>query len=241
MKPEVQWYLAEALSNARGRVGARDDYAVKQSQLSHFAGALAAFRYVGQVTQDEEQVWYRRMLTALGYELPDPPPAGTAQAIYVGDPAKRPVRPPQPERAPMFIRSLPGPDTEFDVHGGRFRVIAVECYDSAVVVRWRASPEPDVGAAFPEETAALEQELLGLEEWAAEELRRKGQQRLRMMRLYKFDLTDDLGTRYFPIGSGRSGRVHEVTGEARFQPSAPEGVSLLVLSLFGIAMPIPIA
>jgi hypothetical protein len=241
VKPETQWYLVEALSNARGRVGRRDDYEAKQNQLSHFAGVLAAFRYVGDVTQDEEHIWYRKMLVALGYEPPDPAPPGTAQAIYVGDPAERPVPPPQPESAPAFVRSQPGPDAEFEVHGAKIRVIAVEFYDSAVVVRWRVSPEPEITAAFPHEAAALEQDLVGLEDWAAEDLRRKGQQKLSMMWLYKFALTDDLGTPYFQMGSGHSGRPHEMTGESRFQPAPPSGVSLLTFSWLGLEIPIPIA
>jgi hypothetical protein len=50
-------------------VGIRDDYEAKQNGLSHFAGVLAAFRYMGDITQDEEHAWYRKMLVALGYEL----------------------------------------------------------------------------------------------------------------------------------------------------------------------------
>jgi hypothetical protein len=72
VKPEAQWYFVEALSNARGLLGIRDDYEAKQNGLSHFAGVLAAFRYMRAITQDEEHAWYRKMLVALGYELPDP-------------------------------------------------------------------------------------------------------------------------------------------------------------------------
>ena len=240
VKSEAQWYLVEALSNARGLLGIRDDYEAKQNGLSHFAGVLAAFRYTGDITQDEEHAWYRKMLIALGYELPDPPPPGMAQAIYVGDPEKRPIPPSSPSSAPEFIRSLQGPDREFEIHGGKLRVIAVEFYDSVVLVRWRVSPEPDIASVFPEEAAALEQDLVGLEDWATEDLRRKGQQQLRMLRLYKFGLTDDLGTLYSSMGSGHSGRPHEMTGEVRFQPAPPAAAASLSFSWLGLEVPIPV-
>lgn len=241
MKPETQWYLVEALSHARAGLGVRDDYEAKQSGLSSFRGSLAAFRYIGEITQDEENAWFRKMLVALGYEPPDPPPPGVAQAIYVGDPAKRPAQPPTPPSAPAFIRSQPGPDEEFEIHGGRLRVIAIEFYDTVVAVRWRVSPEPEITSVFPDEAAALEQDLVGLEDWASEELRRNGQQQLRMRRLYRFGLADDLGTSYVSTGSGHSGHGHEMTGEARFQPGPPTSISLLTFSWLGLEVPIPVA
>ncbi len=139
VKPEAQWYLIEALSSARGFRGVRDDYEAKRVQLSHFAGVLAGFRYLGVITQDEEQDWYCRMLVALGYELPDPAPSGFSQAIYVGDPAKRPP-PPQSRSAPELIRSQPGPEQELGLHGGKLRVVAVDFYDSAVALDGGSHP-----------------------------------------------------------------------------------------------------
>jgi hypothetical protein len=239
VKPEAQWYLVEALSSARAHLGVRDDYEAKQNQLSHFAGVLSGFRYLGAITQEEEHVWNRKMLVALGYELPDPASPGVAQAIYVGDPAKRPARP-QPRSAPVFIRSQPGPDDEFEVHGGRLRIIAFEFYDSVLAVRWRVSPRPDVTSAFPHESAALEQDLVGLEDWAVEDLRRKGLEKLGMMRLYRFGLTDDVGTSYVPMGSRHGGGPSGITGEAEFQAPPPEA-SVLVFSWLGLEVPIPLA
>jgi hypothetical protein len=140
----------------------------------------------------------------------------------------------------VFIRSQPGPNEEFEVHGGRLRIIAVEFYDSAVVVRWRVSPEPDVTSAFPDEAAALEQDLVGLEGWAAEDLRQKGRRKLSMMRLYTFGLSDDVGTFYVPMGSRHGGGPHGMTGEAEFHAPPPEA-SLLLLSWLGLEVPLPIA
>jgi len=96
--------LVEALSRASGHLGLRDDYEFKQRELSHFAGVLAAFRYIGDVTQEEEHDWYRKMLVALGYDTPDPAPPGVAQAIYVGDPKKRP--PPSPPETQPSVHSI---------------------------------------------------------------------------------------------------------------------------------------
>lgn len=238
VEPEAQWYLVEALAGARGELGIRDDYETKQNQLSHFAGVLAAFRYQGAITQEEEHDWSRRMFVALGYDLREPAPPGVSRAIYVGDPAKRPSRP-ESRSVPVFIRSQPGPDEEFEVHGGKLRVIAVEFYDSAVVIRWRVSPQPDVVSAFPDEAAALEHDLIGLEEWAAEDLRQKGLQKLGMLRLYRFGLTDDVGTSYVPMGSRHGGGPTGMAGEAEFRVPPPEA-SLLVFSWLGLEVPIAI-
>jgi hypothetical protein len=163
------------------------------------------------------------------------PSSRNVSTIDVGDPAKRPVRPAFPPNAPVFVRSQPGPDEGFEIHGGRLRVIAVEFYDSVVAVRWRASPEPDIALAFPQETAAPEQDLAGLEDWAADDLRTKGRQKLTMMRLYRrFDLTDDLGTTSTPKGSSHGGGGGEMAGEAKFQPAVPPTTLELTFSWLGL-------
>jgi hypothetical protein len=237
MKPEAQWYLVEALARARGHLGILDDYESKQRAMSHFAGVLAAFRYQGDVTQEEEQDWYRKMLVVQGYEPPDPPPPGVAQAIYLGDPEKRP--PPLPaEIAPTFIRSQRGPDQEFEVFNGRLRVISIEIYDVAAVIRWRVWPEPVITLAFPEESAALELDLIGLEEWAADDLRMKGHEMLRRMRLYRFELTDDVGTDYVQRGQRHGGAGGVTSGEAEFRPSPPGSASTLTISWLNLRVPV---
>jgi hypothetical protein len=128
---------------------------------------------------------------SLGYEVPVSARPGISRAIYVGDPAKRPARP-EPRSTPSFLRSQPGPDREYENYGAKLRVIAAEFYDTALAIRWRVSPPPDVASAFPDEAAALERDVIGLEEWAAEDLRKKGLQTLAMTRLYEFELRDDL-------------------------------------------------
>jgi hypothetical protein len=220
----------------------RDDYEAKQKQLNHFSGALAAFRYTGDLTQEEQNAWHRKMMVALGYELPDLPPPGrnVAQVVYVGDPEKRPKSPPA-ESAPLFVRSHPGPDQEFEVYGGRLQIVAIEVYDTAVAVRWRVSPEPDISLAFPDETRQLEQDMEGLEGWAAEELRRKAEHRLRAMRLYQFLLTDDFGTEYVQRGSRSGGGSGVRSGEAEFQPPPPPAASELVLKWLGLEVSLPLS
>ena len=89
------------------------------------------------------------------------------------------------------------------------------------------------------EMEALEHDVVGLEEWAATELRDKGRQKLRMMRLYRFGLRDDLGTRYVPKGSGHGGRPDEMTGNERFEPPTPSGASVLTLSWSASTCPSP--
>src|SRR5665213_2093307 len=117
MKPEVHWYLIEQLANARADFRPEGNYEFRKHVRSSFSGTLAGFRYLNEITQDEQQDWLHRMLVALGYEVPDPCPLGTATAIYVGDPAKRPQPSTESPTPPRFIRSIPGPDQEFDVHG----------------------------------------------------------------------------------------------------------------------------
>jgi len=103
-------------------------------------------------------------------------------------------------------------------------------------------PEPDITLAFPEEVATLEQDLEGLEDWAADDLRTKGRRRLSMIKLYRrFEFTDDLGTAYMPNGSNHGGGNHEMTGEARFEPGVPQTASALTVSWIGLQVPIPIA
>src|SRR5665213_3221078 len=97
------------------------------------------------------------------------------------------------------------------------RVIAAEIYDTGIVIRWRVAPEPDVSSVFPVETAALEVDVEGLEEWAAHELRQKAERSFRWMRLYNFDLSDDVGTDYFLHGGGRGGGSNGITGDAMFR------------------------
>ena len=133
---------------ARSGGDVHGDYSRKQQMLSHFGGQLEALRYVRAITDDERNVWFRKMLVALGYEPPDPAPPGAAQVICVGDPKLRP-EPPLELPSPQFFRSARGPDEQIEVHGVRFRVGAVEIYDAAVDIRWRVSRNPTHARSAP--------------------------------------------------------------------------------------------
>jgi len=231
MEQEIRWYLVEATAQARGDTRHGDDFGLRQQTLVGFGGRLDALVYVGAITNDERNEWNRKMLVALGYEAPDAPPNGTLQAIFVGDPAQ--VREPllQPP-VPEFIRSVPGPLEQVEVHGVRFRVLSVELYDVAVEVRWRAVPDPDPWLFFPGERLDLEADLFGLDEWAADELRRNASRPLRH-RVFEFTLVDDLGTVFVPLGGGQRGGGNESTGDIRFEPAVPAGAGRLTLTWHG--------
>ena len=148
---------------ARSGGDVHGDYSRKQQMLSHFGGQLEALRCVRAITDDARNVWFHKMLVALGYEPPDPAPPGAAQVICVGDPKLRP-EPPLELPSPQFLRSARGPDEQIEVHGIRFRVGAVEIYDAAGDIRWRVSPEPDPCSFCPDERAALEADMAGVDD-----------------------------------------------------------------------------
>jgi hypothetical protein len=240
VRREVQWYLAEALANARADRGLPDALARREALVAGFSGSLGALRYVDELTDDEEREWRNRMFEAVGIEPPQPAQPGILRAIFVGDPSRRPSPAPRSGEPARFVRSVAGPDREYDLLGGRLRVIAVDIYDSALTVRWRVAPEPDIAAVFPAEEGQLLRDIQGTEEWASVELRRKAHERLRMRRLYRFTLTDDVGTQYVNSGGGSSGRPNEMTGEARFSPSPPSSASELTLGWLDLSIAVPL-
>jgi hypothetical protein len=236
VRQEVQWYLTEALANARARIDISD----AGQTLANYSGALGAFRYLNELTQDEERDWRGRMRLALEFTPPAPAAPGTSQAVYVGDPNLRSV----PDSAPglaRFVRYVSGPNGEFERHGGRLRVIAAEIYDTKVAVRWRFAPEPDISSAFPAETAQLAHDLEGTEGWAADELRKKAQKGLHSLRLYRFGLSDDIGTDYRPWGGSSGGGGGETTGEAMFLPAPPPAASALIFTWMDLSVEIPLS
>ena len=237
VRQEIQLYLAEALANARAMkdVPRRENHS--GVTMPGFSGQLTALRYVNELTADEETDWADRMRLALGM---------TANRIVLRvarDSQALPPTRPQMSRGPFaqFVRSIPGPDTEYELYGGRLRIVAVEVYDTMVNVRWRAAPEPDVSAVFAEEADQLAHDVEGTDAWAAEELKRKAEKRLRMFRLYDFGLTDDLGTAYHSKGGGRGSHGIGTTGEANFAPAPPANASLLTITLLGLEVEIPLS
>ncbi len=133
-----------------------------------------------------------------------------------------------------------GPDAEFDLHGGKLRVLAVDIYDTTIDIRWRVGPEPDVAAVFPSEVAQLVHDTEGTDDWAAEELQTKGKQRLHVRRLFRFQLSDDVGTEYMSSGASSGGGGGETTGNATFAPAPPQDASVVTLTWHGVEVPIPL-
>jgi hypothetical protein len=240
VKREVQWYLAEALANARARVDRPDAGDRREVVLAGYFAALGAFKYLDALSEEEQRDWYNRMLIAVGITPPPPAEPGVIQAVYIGDPNAAPRPAAARPVLPRFMRSVPGPDAEFERYGGVLRVVAAEIYDTMVAIRWRVAPEPDVSAAFPNEALQLARDLEGLEAWAVDELRRKAEQRLRMMRLYNFELADDIGTEYWASGHGHGGGAHGITGEGEFRPAPPATATKLKLTWLGMPVEIPL-
>ena len=218
----------------------RDSF-TRRHELSHFAGVLAGFRYQGLVTQSEEESWYRKMVVALGWTPPDPPPAGMAQAIRLeGD--DLPSVPELDLHEPAILRSLPGSqDVVGDYHGSSFSVTGVNICDTRTVVEWRASPEPDVASLFREDFDALEAELDGIDAWAADELRKKSREAFIRGKVYIFQLADDIGTQY--QGTRHMGHYGSdvATGAVTFKPSVPETASELLVSWHEAGVSVPLA
>jgi hypothetical protein len=241
VREEVQWYLAERLANARAMMGLDDALDRRHLTVAGFGSALDALRYVGELTEEEQKDWFDRMLVAVGITPPEPAPSGTARAIFVGNPKDLERRAATQRIVPIFERSIPGPDAEFDFHGGKLRVIATDIYDTAVDVRWRVAPEPDIDAVFPSEIAQMARDTEGTQDWAAEHLQNKGRTGLRMTRLYRFELSDDVGSPYMHSGGGHRGRPGEMTGEARFSPAPPTTASILTLTWHRLQVRVPLS
>jgi hypothetical protein len=81
----------------------------------------------------------------------------------------------------------------------------------------------------------------GLEVWAADELRKKTKQQLRMQRLFTFGLADDASTGYFASGHRWGSGTEWSTGEASFVPTVPLGAKTLTLEWFDLAIDIPLS
>ncbi len=237
VRQEVQWYLAEGLAAIRAQPGS-DSTERRQLVFASFGAKLDALRYVEEISEEERLDWHNRLLIALGIEPLPPAEPGTVRGIWLGlgtPPAPAPRTPP-----PAFLRSWPGPDQEWDYHGGRFRVIALELYDTMLNIRWRVAPEPDLTAVFPAEAAQLARDVAGVDEWAQQELQRKAERLLRMRRLFRFALQDDLGTEYLHRGGGSHGGSGGTTGEAEFVPIPPPNATRLELSWLDLIIELPI-
>jgi hypothetical protein len=206
------------------------------------------------MTAEEESAWSDKMLLALGITPPDPSLPGVLQADVVSDTSApqftAPARPISTNKTgPRFIQAAPGPDEEFEYHGSALRVVGVEQYDAVVAVKWIVNPEPNISDVFPEESAALEQDLQDLDDGPAEILRKTAERLLRARRLYIFSLADDLGTSYELTeeqhgtglaSNGNTIRFIGIRGSAMFYPSVPSNARSLTFKWFDLALKVPL-
>jgi hypothetical protein len=148
-----------------------------------------------------------------------------------------------------FIRSAQGPNEVFTYCGSSLRVIGVEEYDSAVAVTWIINPEPNLSDAFPEESAAFEQDVRDLGAEAADILRKTAERLLRERRLYKFELADDLGTSYTSmekhygaafVSNGGTRESIGIKGQVMFHPPPSSRAHVLTFRWFDVSIEIPL-
>jgi hypothetical protein len=236
MRQQVQWYLAEGLANIRARV---DRPGGGQSDLASFAAKLDALSYVDEITEDERQDWYGRLLAALGIESSMASPGALGTSAQVLRPTGRSAVPSREPRRPAFVRMWLGPDREYALAGGEIRVISLELYDTMLSIRWRIAPVPELSALFPTEMAQFAHDVEGVEDWAEKELRSKAERRL-WHRLLQFSLGDDAGTEYLRMGGNSSGGPLGWSGEAHFKPVPPDEATKLELAWFELVIELPL-
>lgn len=213
----------------------------RRHMLSHFAGVLAGFRYQGLITQTEEEAWYRKMVSALGWELSEVPRTGNSHAIRL-DGDDLPAVPELDATDPVVLRSLPGSrDVVSDYYESNFSVTGIDICDTRVIVRWSVSPEPDIASLFPEDFNALEAELGGVDDdWAADELRKKSIEAFLRGKVYVFQLTDDIGTQYQRTRHMGHYGSEEATGAVTFKPTVPDVAAELVVTWHEAELSIPV-
>jgi hypothetical protein len=208
-----------------------------------FSGALSGLRYVNAIDREEHAIWTDKVLGALGFSPPERRgPDGShfsGPLIYLDD--EDPPVPSSPLGQPaQLLQSIPGPDRDLEFHGGLFRLSAIEIFAEKITMRWQMSEPPIISEVFPDQMAALESDLEGLEDWAAAELRRKAERHLERLALYQFGLSDDLGTDYEAADHRRGNRFGPMEGAQTFRPAPPHTAWTLTLSLHDLHIEIPL-
>lgn len=223
--------------DARSRVD--QDSFTRRRSLSHFSGVLAGFRYQGVITQAEQEAWKRKMISALGWTPPDPPPGGMAQAIRLeGD--DLPSESELDFHEPVILRTLrASQDVIGNYHGSSFSVTGVDICDTRTVVAWKVSPEPDIASLFPEDFEVLEAELYGVDDWAVDELRKKTREAFIRGKVYDFHLTDDVGTQYQRTRHMGHYGSEVATGAMTYKPTVPDTASEIVVRWHEVTVTLP--
>jgi hypothetical protein len=233
MEQSTKWYLIEAVSSARISRLHRPELESRRTVYHSFSGALSGLRYVNAISWEEHAICTDKMLIALGFTPPERRKTDDHShfipLIYLGD--GDPSRDPSPLGQPsVLLRSIPGPSTEFEFHNGVFRLTSIEIFSDRVIAKWRMNDPPSVSEVFPEPLAALESDLEGLEDWAADELRRKAERHLGRLNFFHFSLSDDLGTQYESVQCRQDNRFAVMDGLQTFQPGPPHTAWSLTLS-----------
>jgi hypothetical protein len=243
VEESTKWYLIEAVSSARISRILRPDVESRRAVFRSISGALSGLRYVNAIDREEHTIWIDKVLVGLGFSPPERRQLGrglySGPLIYLDD--EDPPAPSSPLGQPAaLLQSIPGPDKDFEFHGGLFRLSSIDIFPEKVLVRWQMSEPPIVSELFPEQMTALESDLEGLEDWAAAELRRKAERHLETLVLYKFSLSDDLGTAYETADHHRSNRFGPMEGAQTFRPAPPHTAWTLTLSLHDLDIEIPL-
>jgi hypothetical protein len=234
---EVRWLLAEKLLHARtGLMSSHDDLIGRRSRLlTAFDSTLEALKYVHSMSEEESVQWRNKMWRANGLEPSDDGEPATNRLVYLGE-----GEAPQPDRiklVPQYPRKITGPHETLAAFAGRLQVEEIEYDDSITLIRWQIGPMPDVDAAFPELSAALEEDISGMDEWAIEHFRTMNRKALRRFRIPRFELEDNVGTEYIehPVGGGGGA---EIKGSTAFTPGTPSQADHLFLHWLGSTLEI---
>ena len=247
MDPAAQRHLADRLEMARRvlELGPGfDSGESRRSLLASYGGAPEAFRAIGAVSVEETQDWNNRMLSALGIDLPEPPPdtpgMATVQAVLVGAPGEE--APPDlelPRAAGSMVRAIVAPATSWEYASGRFQVLSVVVFEHQVSVLWREHPLVDPAIARPEDLRVAERDLEGLP--PEDQLALQRRIRERMSRGMPIEaLEDDLGTEYQSVRGGSSGTQDDNRGHQDFAPEPPAEAARLYITWNGRRIEVPL-
>jgi hypothetical protein len=233
MDPTTAWFLIERVSNARISRLYRPDLESRRAAFHSFSGALSGLLYVDAIDREEHVIWVDKMLVALGFEPPQRREAEgnsfSIPIVYLGD-GDPPGPRPSLNQPSVLIQTILGPTTEFEFHDGLVKLSEILIYSDKIVVKWQIIRSPTISAVFPDQMAALESDMEGLEDWAAVELTRKAERHLEGMALYQFSLSDDLGTDYEPGEHRRGNGSGPMAGSLTFRPAPPHTAWSLILS-----------
>jgi hypothetical protein len=233
MDPFAQAHLSELLAAARIEppVSSVDLDERKTMTLVTFNAALAAFKGVGAISEEEMAEWLNRMLVVVGKGPLEPLPKGAGVRVinFGGKSTQRHQRPPDPPSLSRFLRLVPveEPDRPLE-YGGRIQILGVELYSDKVSVNWRLAPLPDPEVLFASELAEQGPDLEGLSDDFKKILRDKLIQRLQMQRR-SLTLMDDIGTEFRSTGGGSGGGGNERRGHSDFAPGVPAEAHRLIV------------